>query len=220
MIEILNLWRGDKGVLERVQFSPGSRERLMEAMAGGRGVVYATGHLGNWELMAARIAATVPAHTITRQSYDPHLNRFVENVRRKYGIRPLDREDPELADKLKKLFEKGQLLGILMDQDTSVPGDFVPFFGRQAFTPSGAASIALKYEVPLLVGWVERGGADGRDHIVHVSEPLAALREADRGAEITRLTAACTRLLEDAIRQAPEQWVWFHERWKTRPEGE
>jgi KDO2-lipid IV(A) lauroyltransferase len=117
-----------------------------------------------------------------------------------------------------RCFKQGRVLGLLIDQDTRVQGVFVPFFGREAWTPRGAADLALRFKVPVLVGWTRRRGpAPGDGHEVAIEEIPYEADPADREAEVLRLTAGCTARLEEAIRQNPAEWVWMHERWKTRP---
>ncbi len=215
--EVLELRIDPEGALSRVRFAPGAEKRLRETHELGRGIVFATGHIGNWELLAARLVRTgLPIHTFFKPSYDPGLDRLVRDFRRSYGIDGIDRDAPNLSEQLKSVFRNGGVLGVLMDQDTKTTGIFTDFFGFPAYTPTGAASLALKNDAPLLVGWIHRTGLD---HELFIEGPFLPDPTADRNSEIRRLTTAATCLLEGAIRRRPEQWVWFHERWKTRPKA-
>jgi KDO2-lipid IV(A) lauroyltransferase len=117
-----------------------------------------------------------------------------------------------------RCFKRNEILGILIDQDTSVQGVFVPFFGRPAFTPRAAADLALRFRAPVVVGTCRRRGPRAGDgHEISAVEVACDPDAPDREAEAIRLTAACTAVLEAAIRRNPAEWVWMHERWKTAP---
>jgi KDO2-lipid IV(A) lauroyltransferase len=128
------------------------------------------------------------------------------------------RDDPGTARAIIRTLREGRLLGLLIDQDTAVQGVFVPFFGRPAFTPRAAGDLALRFQVPVAVIWSRRRGpAPGDGHELSVEMVPYDPSSGDREAESVRITGACTALLEGAIRERPEEWVWMHERWKTRP---
>jgi KDO2-lipid IV(A) lauroyltransferase len=206
---------------EYVGFAPGAEERLRALMGAGRGLVYVTGHVGNWELMAQRVASEIPSSTIARTGNDPELTTLIGKMRAEGKVETLWREDAGTARAMIRCFKQGKLLGILIDQDTKVQGVFVPFFGRPAFTPRGAADLALRFKVPVVVGWSRRRGSrPGDGHEIECLEIPYDPDPADKGAEVVRLTAACTAALEAAIRRAPAEWVWMHERWRTRPGDE
>lgn len=215
-VATLRSWR--HRLADHVSFAPGAEERLRAALAGGKGLLYVTGHVGNWELMAQRVAALHPSATIARAGNDPRLTELVGLIRAEGKVETLWREDPGTARAMLRCFKQGKLLGMLIDQDTRVQGVFVPFFGRPAFTPRGAADLALRFGVPVLVGWARRRGpSPGAGHVVEIVDMPYDPAPVDREAEVVRLTAACTALLEAAIRAAPEGWVWMHERWRTQP---
>jgi KDO2-lipid IV(A) lauroyltransferase len=215
-VATLRSWRGR--LPERISYAPGVEERLRQLSAAGRGVVFVTGHVGNWELMAQRVAGEIPSATIARAGNDPALTALIGRIRAEGRVETLWREDPATARAMIRCFRQGKLLGILIDQDTRVQGVHVPFFGRPAFTPRGAADLALRFGAPVVVGWCRRRGPrtlDGHE-ILLVDVPYDP-DPADREAEVVRLTAACTALLEAAIRASPAEWVWMHERWRTPP---
>jgi len=207
---------------EYVSFAPGAEEKLHQVMARGRGLVYLTGHVGNWELMARRVAAAgIPCATIAKTGNDPKLTALLERVRAEGGFETLWREDPSTARAMIRCFKEGKLLGILIDQDTRVQGVFVPFFGRPAFTPRAAGDLAVRFQAPVVVGWTRRRGPrPGDGHEIQVVELPHEDGPADREAESLRITAAGTALLEQAIRANPVEWVWMHQRWKRRPPDE
>ncbi len=204
---------------EYVGLAPGAEELLQEAVARGRGLVYVTGHVGNWELMAQRVPMLgFGAATIAKATIDPGLNALIEQARAEGGVETLWREDPATARAMIRCFKQNKMLGILIDQDTRVQGVFVPFFGRPAHTPRAAADLALRFRAPVIVGTCRRRGPrPGDGHEVTAIEMPYDADAPDRKAEAIRLTAACTAVLEDAIRRNPTEWVWMHERWKTTP---
>jgi KDO2-lipid IV(A) lauroyltransferase len=196
---------------------------LREVLARGRGMVFVTGHVGNWEILARRVARSgVPNAVIARRGHDDAMNQLAERFRAEGGVTTLWREDEATGRAIIRTLRSGKALGLLVDQDIrDVQGVFVPFFGRPAHTPRAAADRALRFGVPVVVATIHRRGprpADG--HRLEVVEIPYDGNPADREAEVVRLTAACTAALEAAIRRHPEEWVWMHERWKHRPPGE
>jgi KDO2-lipid IV(A) lauroyltransferase len=218
--EVVTVPRWRDRLDDYVRLAPGAEEVVRAAMAQGKGLVYVAGHVGNWELMAQRVPrlGPWPASTIAKATIDPGLNVLIEKARREGGVETLWREDPSTARAMIRCFKRNEILGILIDQDTSVQGVFVPFFGRPAFTPRAAADLALRFRAPVIVGTCRRRGPNPRDgHEVSAVEVAYDPDAPDREAEAVRLTAACTAVLEGAIRRNPAEWVWMHERWKTPP---
>jgi Kdo2-lipid IVA lauroyltransferase/acyltransferase len=195
---------------------------LRDVIARGRGMVFVTGHVGSWELLARRIArAGIPNAVIAKPSADAALNMVAERFRAEGGVTTLWRENPDTGRAIIRTFRQGKALGVLIDQDTNVQGVFVPFFGRLAFTPRAAADLALRFGAPMVVGTIHRKGPrPGDGHLLTVKEIPFSADPPDREAEVVRLTAACSSALEAAIRRHPDEWVWMHERWKTRPGSE
>ena len=203
-----------------IELSP--PELLKQVMARGKGMVFVTGHVGSWELLARRIARSgVPNAVIAKANSDRRLNALLERFRQEGGVTTLWREDPDTSRAIIRTFRAGRALGLLIDQDTKVQGVFVPFFGRLAFTPRAAADFALRFGAPVVVGTIHRRGPrPGDGHLLTLAEIPFASDPPDRETEVIRLTAACTAALEQAIRRHPAEWVWMHERWRTRPPGE
>ncbi|MGB8930051.1 MAG: lipid A biosynthesis acyltransferase [Anaeromyxobacteraceae bacterium] len=194
-------------------------ELLDELMARGKGLIYVPGHVGNWELQARRIARTgLDNATVGKASHDPRLTRLVEEFRASGGVKTLWRESPSSGRVIIKTLRSGKALGILIDQDTKVQNVFVPFFGRLAATPRAAAELAIRFGAAVVVGTIHRRG-DGPDagHLVELTEVPYDPNPPDLEGEVVRLTAACSAILEDTIRRHPAEWVWMHQRWKTRP---
>ncbi len=205
---------------EYVSFVDGAEERLKEIMAQGRGLIMVSGHIGNWELLARRVVrAGVPCATIAKASNDPKLGALIARFRSEGDFEVLLRDDPGTGRAIIRCIRQGKLLGLLIDQDTRVQGVFVPFFGREAWTPRAAGDLALRLKAPVAVIWSRRRGPrPGDGHELSVVQVPYDAEAPDRDAESVRVTTACTAILERAIRERPSEWVWMHERWRRRPE--
>ncbi len=204
--------------LERlVAWSEADRRVLETALARGRGVVFVSGHVGNWELLARRVArAGFPSQSIAKETSDPRLTALVERFRARGGVRSIWRGQEGAARAMLRALKAGEILGLLIDQDTRVQSVFVPFFGELAATPRAAADLALRTGAAVVVGFCQREGDGYRLWMEEVPAPPGE----DREAAVLALTAALSARIEAAIRRAPEQWVWMHQRWKTRPASE
>ncbi len=198
--------------IPRVEVSPASRRVLDEALAAGKGVIFITGHIGNWELMAIALARLgYPISTVARKSYDPRFTRWIHRERKRFGVEAVYRHDRGAAAAMLRALRKGRVLGFLIDQDTRVPSVFVPFFHKDASTPVGPGVFAQRTGAPVVVGSIRRF-PDGGHRIA-----LEALAVPGDAAGATQMMTA---RLERRIRRHPTQWVWFHRRWNTRPDEE
>ena len=194
-------------------------EHLHEALESGKGAMLITAHTGNWELLNARLGvAGIPMSIAVRDINDPRIDAFATKLRSRFGGDVIHRR-PEAGRRLVAALKGNRVDGLLIDQDIrDLPGVFVPFFGREAWTPSGPASISLKIGCPTIPAFIHRQ-QDGR-HIVEVHPPLPKPTSGSTKDQIRQLTAAATAAIEKHIRAHPEQWVWMHRRWRTRPESE
>ncbi|HLL55184.1 MAG TPA: lysophospholipid acyltransferase family protein [Myxococcaceae bacterium] len=202
--------------LERwVEWPEADRRVLEAALAKGRGVLFVSGHVGNWELLARRVAmAGYPCQTIAKETTDPRLTRLVERFRAAGKLKSIWRGQDGAAKAMLKALKGGEILGMLIDQDTKVQSVHVPFFGHPASTPRAAADLALRTGAAVVMGFCQRQ-ADGRYRVAMKEvEPEST---GDREADAVALTARMTWEIEQAIRRAPAQWVWMHRRWKTQP---
>lgn len=193
-------------------------EHLEAPQAEGLGTVVVTGHVGNWELLNARLCAGgIPMTIAVREVYDPRLDAIATALRSRFGGEVVPR-GATAGRRLATAIRRGRVAGLLIDQDIrDIPGVFVPFFGRDAWTPSGAAMLALRSETPTVPAFIHRL-PDGK-HVVTVGPPFPDPPEGPIEDRIRELTAASTAAIERAIRRHPEQWVWMHRRWRTRPEA-
>lgn len=194
-------------------------EHFLAAEARGKGVLVLTGHLGAWELSSFYHSLVGhPMGMVIRRLDNRLLDEYVNNVRCLHGNRVLHKDD--FARGLLTAMRAGRTVGILMDTNMTPPqGVFVNFFGIPACTASGMARVALKTGAAVLPGfclWEERE----RRYVLHFGPELHFTRTADAEADILAATQQCNNVLESWIRRYPDQWLWIHRRWKTRPPGE
>ena len=188
---------------------------LKAELAKGRGVLVASGHLGNWELGAMRLAAAgIPLAVVGKPFENDGVQAVLAGLRRGGGLEVIGRKNALKA--MRELLRQGRCVGMLIDQDARELGVFVPFFGRPASTIPSLAAIALRTGAPVVLGAVRRE-PDRRTHVLSFSPVEIPPTTGDAKEDALRLTARMTRMLEDRIRLAPEQWFWMHRRWKTRP---
>jgi KDO2-lipid IV(A) lauroyltransferase len=207
---------------ERVEASPEAVATVERAWARRKGIIFVLGHIGNWELTSRLSRYVQPNAAIAKRSWHRSLDALTERFRAENGVGTFWRDDPATGRSMLKLFKQGGALGILIDQDISdVQSVFVPFFGRLAATPRAAADFALRFGAAVLVVTCHRRGPRVRDgHRLEVEEVAVDAAAPDREAEVVRVTAACAAVQERAIRRHPAEWVWMHQRWKTRPAAE
>ena len=192
-------------------------DHLRRAYERGRGVIGLTGHIGCWELLGAHLSQKgYKVSVIARDLHDGRLNDILVRMRRRHGIVSIPRGTSAVAGY--KVLKKGEILGMLLDQDIDVDGVMVPFFGVPAHTARGAALFALRSGADIVPMAIHMQ-PDGR-HRITVRPPLE-IPPGDLGEEwrIDELTASCSRAIEELIRIYPQQWVWFHDRWKRHTEG-
>ena len=188
-----------------------ARQVLDEALALRRGVIVVSGHIGNWELLAQVMAHSgYDVATVAKNTYYPRLTAYIEAIRGMHGLQVIWREAPDGARQMLRVLRRGGLLAMLIDQDTRVEGVWVPFFGRPAYTPSGAAALCRRLGCPAVVITIRR---IGKRHEIFV-QPVSMHFTEDRKADVAKLTTALTRKLQNAIVSAPSQWVWLHQRWR------
>lgn len=190
-------------------------ERLEEAAGRGKGVIYVTGHIGNWELMGAAVAQRFSLSVVAAPIEPEAVNDMIVRLRADRGVRTILRNRPGAAKELIKIFRENRVLGILIDQDTDVEGAFVDFLGRPAWTPTAAAQMAIKFGAAVVFGYIRRD-ASGR-HTVEIEGPLELPRTGSDEENIRTATAMLNKKIETAILRNPEQWVWMHRRWRRQP---
>ena len=189
-------------------------EMLRQAFARGKGVLLYSGHFGHWELAAlAQGYAGLPLTLITRPLDNPVLETMLADLRTRSGNTVVHKRNA--VREMMRTLHGGGGVAIVIDQDARDAGVFVPFLGRPASTTPTPATLALRTGACLLaVFCIPRG--DGGYRIIYgpVDE---AESTGDRAHDVTRVTAECTRVLEQWVRRYPAYWLWMHRRWKTAP---
>jgi KDO2-lipid IV(A) lauroyltransferase len=211
--EVAWLWSARPAqVLERTQFV--GFEHLTSALAAGTGVVLATGHVGNWEWLNLSLgAAGIPISAAAREIYDPRLDQVSQRLRGRFGGETVLRGENAGKRLLQALYD-GRCVGLLIDQDIDAPGAFVEFFGHPAWTPTGAAFMALRAGSPAITAFAVRLPNGSMRVTV---KPVALTSTGDTVPDSAASTAAITAEIEQAIRTQPAQWVWMHHRWRRQP---
>jgi KDO2-lipid IV(A) lauroyltransferase len=194
-------------------------DNYLSARARGKGVLVLTGHLGAWELSSFYHSLLgYPMGMVIRRLDNRLLDEFVNRIRCTHGNHVLHKDD--FGRGLLKAMRSGETFGILMDTNMTPPqGEFVEFFGRQACTATGLAHIARKTGAAVVPGFMVWEESEHR-YVLHFGPPLKLPSSEDVSADIVASTQICTQAIESWIRRYPDQWLWIHRRWKTRPAGE
>jgi len=185
-------------------------ENVAAAKASGRSILILTGHCGNWELIGTALHnGGVPPAAVARPLDDAGLQKLLVDLRNHLGTTTIARGTRGAPRQLLEVLRSGGALAMLIDQDTKVDGVWVPFFGRPAFTPVGAAEIALRQKANVIPSFIER--RPGGNHLIRFLPPL------DLPQDPREVTALMTAKIEEQVRRRPEQWVWWHKRWRRQP---
>ena len=184
------------------------RNHLEDVVGRGSGGVGLTGHVGNWELMAAYLARKgYPVNVLARPVKNGRLDDILIGIREEAGIRVLDRSRALLS--ALRCLKDGELLGVLIDQDTGVESVVVDFLGHPAKTPVGAAKLASSMGVPILpMAMLMKPDGTYR---LEIKPPLDLNGAGDLQGDVAR----CSKALEEFILEEPTQWAWMHKRWKS-----
>ena len=194
-------------------------EHLSNAQTAGRGVILFTGHIGAWELSSFALSLFGhPLSFLVRRIDNPKIEAMIDRARTHLGNRAIDKRSA--AREMLAILREGDTLGILVDLNTlDREGIFVDFFGQPASTTFMVAKLALRTGaavLPVFAPWDKE-----RDcFLLKVDSPLSIERTGDEEEDVRRLTQQYTRIVEDYVRRYPDQWLWIHRRWKTRPPGE
>jgi len=194
-------------------------ENFERALARGKGVLFLTGHLGGWELSAfAHSLYGYPLHVVMRPLDNVYLDRLTRRYRTMHGNSMIDKDDPVRG--LLSAMKNGETAGILMDTNmTPLQGVFVDFFGIPACTAGLLARIALRTDAAVVPGFTIWDPAL-RKYRLRFDPAVELVRTGDDDADAIANTQRFTTIIEDYVRKYPDQWLWVHRRWKTRPEGE
>ena len=204
-------------VLEVVELV--NKKYLDEAIASGRGIIFFTGHFGSWEvfnLMPPALGLTM--NILVRRIDNPLVENYVDSLRTGFGCVTLDKK--QSARRMYRVLENGELLGILADLNVQErEGVFVDFFGVPASTTTSIAKLALATNAIVISAfavWEE----EKQKYVVYLEPPIDYEKTEDTDEDIKSLTQKITRVVEKYVRKYPEQWLWIHKRWNTRPKGE
>ena len=194
-------------------------ENYERAYARGKGVLFLTAHFGGWELSAfAHSLHGHWLHIVMRPMDNVYLDRMIRRYRTMHGNQTVDKDD--FVRGLLAAMKAGEVVGILMDTNMTPPqGIFVNFFGIPACTASGLARIALRTDAAVVPAFTIWDAALGK-YRLRFDPALELIRTGELEADIAANTQRFTNVIEDYVRQYPDQWLWVHRRWKTRPEGQ
>jgi KDO2-lipid IV(A) lauroyltransferase len=182
------------------------------------GVVMATGHFGNWEVVGYMMATLgFPTVAVARPLDNPYINDYILSVRERTGMSILYKKGA--TQSMDDVLESKGILGFIPDQDAGRKGLFVNFFGRPASSYKSLALMAIQHNVPLIVGYGRR--LDEAYHFeIGIQRIIYPSEWADRSDPVQWVTQEWNTAIEETIRLAPEQYLWVHRRWKHRPPGE
>ena len=194
-------------------------ENFERALSRGKGVLFLTAHLGAWELSAfTHSLYGHPLHIVMRPLDNVYLDRLMRRYRTMHGNSTVDKDD--FVRGLLSAMKAGETVGILMDTNMTPPqGVFVDFFGIPACTASGLARIALRSDAAVVPGFTVWDPAL-RKYRLRFDPALKLIRTGNDDADVLANTALFTKVIEEYVRKYPDQWLWVHRRWKTRPVGE
>ncbi|HLE61905.1 MAG TPA: lysophospholipid acyltransferase family protein [Pyrinomonadaceae bacterium] len=204
---------------EIVEYDEVGLSYLRQAEAESHGVIFLTGHIGAWELLSFGWSALeYPISYLVRPIDNPFIEEMIEGIRTRFGNRAINKKSA--ARQALRVLREGGTLGILSDLNThEFEGVFVPFFGELACTTAGIATLALKTDavvIPTCAVWNQQK----KRYFFHGDSPVELVRTGDHQKDIELNTARFAAAIERMVRLYPDQWLWIHKRWKTRPPGE
>ncbi|HET6862165.1 MAG TPA: lysophospholipid acyltransferase family protein [Pyrinomonadaceae bacterium] len=199
--------------------APEGLNHLENAKAEGKGLILFTAHLGAWELTSFGLSLIGhPISFLVRRIDNPEVEKLVDDVRMRFGNQTLDKL--AAARSMVKILRSGQVLGLLLDLNTlDDEGIFVDFFGVPASTNFITAKLALRTGsaiIPVFAPWDDRR----KKFLLQVQPRVSTELSGDEDTDVRRLTEKLSLIIENEIRNYPDQWLWIHRRWKTRPPGE
>ncbi len=191
---------------------------MQQILENKSGLIMLTGHFGNWEVVGYTMAALgFPSVSVARRIDNPYIDRYVIGVRERAGQRILDKNGA--ASVVPDVLEQRGTVGFIADQDAGRKGAFVDFFGRKASTYKIIALMAMQYNVPVIVGYGKRL-RESYSFEIGIQRVISPSEWAGKEDPLMWITQEFTTALEQIIREAPEQYLWVHRRWKHRPKGE
>lgn len=190
----------------------------LDVLTTTRGAILVTGHYGSWELCGYLLATLgFPVVAVMRPLDNPYINQYLMDVRAKRGLQLLYKKG--VSRSADDVLSNGGILAFIADQNAGHKGMFVDFFGRKASTYKSIALLAIQHQVPIVVGYARRL-SDRFEYEVGVNRVIEPSEWAGRPDELFWITQEYTRAIEDFVREQPEQYLWIHRRWKSRPKDE
>ncbi len=215
VLETPMIWRASHTRIARLVRRVEGEEHLRRALAEDKGVIIASPHLGSWELVGQYLQGIAPLTALYKPPLKPSHDRIIREGRGHLGMEIVP-TDPQGVRKLFSLLKRGQMIGILPDQDPGKSGGvFVPFFGIQTNTMTLLPKLAARSQAAVLVCYAERLSW-GRGYVIHILPVDAAIHDSD----LTHSATALNDMVEQAVRQCPSQYQWSYKRFRRRPEGE
>jgi Kdo2-lipid IVA lauroyltransferase/acyltransferase len=212
LFDAVHLGAAKEDVFDRI-VSHDSLYDIAEARGRGKGIMAITAHLGCFEMLLHLCARRgLSGFAIGRAFKNPEVDETMRKIRSGPDIEHVDKSD---SRRIVRLLREGRVMGVLIDQDTNVEGVFADFLGHQAFTPSSAVRFAIKQGIPIFVSVTVRQPGD--KHHVYISDELIPANTGDPKADLVANIQKINDIICEYIRKYPEQWVWMHERWKTKP---
>jgi len=200
----------------RKYFEVEGLEFAREALEQEKGIIFVSGHLGSWEVLgcAMKYLFHQPVHSIAKHMENPFSDRFFTKLRENSGQMIIFTENA--SREILRVLKSNQLLGILIDQNVRENNIIVDFFGQKAATTRSVATLSLKTGAPVIMLFARR--VDRRYRFkVTFSKPIQIQKTENQEKDIFNLTQKCTSIIESRIREHPHEWIWIHNRWKTRP---
>ncbi len=215
-VEFLWLARRGGEVARHVVIDPTSAGRWRAAVDGGRGVVIAASHTGNWDLAACAMASDLELLVVTKHLSVASIDRFWQSMRARRGV-TLTGAHGAMA-RSREVLGRGGAVAMMIDQAPASRRHAIPveFLGQPAFADRAPAALAAAARAPLVVAAARRSASG--DHVLHVLEVIVPPEARPARAWIGEATASATRALEGFVRTYPSQWLWLHRRWK-QPDG-
>lgn len=196
----------------------GNIESLMERLSRREPIIFLTGHCGNWELLGYFLAVRgYPIAALARPLDNPYINRWLMGIREARGMKIITKWGA--TQELQNILEKGGQIGFIADQNAGDQGLFVPFFGRLASSYKSIGLLAMRYDIPICAGYARRlnGSFEYELSCTDYIEPQDWVDQPD---PLFYITARYNRAIEKMIETSPEQYLWLHRRWKSRPRHE
>jgi KDO2-lipid IV(A) lauroyltransferase len=211
LIEVVKIYYGfGDSIFRNVELH--GAENFRKAREKGKGVIFITGHCGNWELMAVYVSMNLTrVKIVARKQDNRYINRFIERTREKYGNLVIYKEGA--LKKLLSSLKKGEAIGILMDQSViRTEGIVVPFLGKDAYAMKTPAILARKTGTPVVPVFIRRTG--NGHHLIEIGEEIPLAVSADSEAALRQDTINFMKPIEEYIKKYPSDWLWIHRRWK------